>query len=78
MNFNHFSFIEDDLDLDKAGMTKLLRRLLQRHCALQLSPKQSHWDLLLPVYFGALDKELDADLLSAVVVQVKNRKKGMP
>ena len=31
MNFNHFFFIEDDLDLDldKAGMTKLLRRLLR-------------------------------------------------
>ena len=52
----------------------LLHSLLRRHAALQLSFGQVHWDLLIPVYLGSPAEEFECENLSALLIQVKNRK----
>jgi len=43
--------------------------------ALQLTPCQSDWDLLLPVYTEDINKPIERDHMSAIFVQIKNRQK---
>ncbi|KAF8436671.1 hypothetical protein BGX38DRAFT_1274444 [Terfezia claveryi] len=71
MNFNHFS--QTQISLNPETFQDLLHSLLRQHCALQLSFGQPHWDLLIPIYFGDLDKDFDVNKLSAVFLQAKNR-----
>ena len=53
-------------------MSDLLHNLLRQQAALQLSFSQPLWDILIPVYFGDLNKDFDADRTSAILIQVRN------
>jgi len=72
-NFNHFTFTTENLPTTLEGLQNLIRRLLRRNAALQLSPRQPDWDLLLPVYTGNINKPIHRNHLTAIFIQIKNR-----
>lgn len=71
INFTHFT--QTDQKICPCDMQELLHNLIYSQCALQLSPVQPVWDLLVPVYYGEIDKPFDIRKLSAIFFQVKNR-----
>ena len=73
LNFNHFIYTLEPLPADPNRMQQLLRALLRKHEALQLSSNQEFWDLLIPIYLGSSTEEFDLRKTSAILVQVKNR-----
>lgn len=74
MNFTHFVQTNDALVADPTKMKELLHSLMYSQKALQLHPNQRTWDLLLPIYSGDPSERFDRNMVSAIVVQVKNSK----
>lgn len=72
-NFTHFTFTREKLPNDPQAIQRTLHQMLRRNQALQLCESQEYWDLLIPMYLGALDQEFEIKNVSAIVVQVKNR-----
>src|SRR5579871_5688943 len=72
MNFT--SFTSTDIIL-KGNMntSALLHILLQRQASLQFSFLQPRFDILIPVYFGDVDKDFDTTRTSAILISVKNQ-----
>ncbi|KAA8896071.1 hypothetical protein FN846DRAFT_1024074 [Sphaerosporella brunnea] len=63
LNFTHFTYTTKHLDLSTSP--SMLVDLLRSHAALQLCPTQKEWDLLIPVYFGDPNSNLDLDRIGA-------------
>lgn len=76
MNFTHF--VSTDRPLRAENMPELLHGLMFSQAALQLCKFQETWDLVVPIYLGDPAKEFDNKKLSALFVQVKNRKTPKP
>jgi hypothetical protein len=72
VNFNHIS--TTSASLSTTNVKQLLIQLLRQHSALQLAPNQQWWDLLIPMYLGDPNENLDPTRVSALVIQVKNRR----
>jgi hypothetical protein len=72
VNFNHIS--TTSASLSTTNIKQLLIQLLRQHSALQLAPQQQWWDLLIPMYLGDPNENLDPTRVSALVIQVKNRR----
>jgi len=75
MNFTHFACT--DKHVRSTEMRGLLHTLLMTQAALQSCHDQEFWDLLIPVYFGPPDKPFNLDQVSALFIQVKNRKRTL-
>ena len=71
-NFTYFS--ATDSSLTSGTLKELVHNLMFSGSALRLCPAQPLWDLLIPIYFGDPDKEFDPDMVSVILIQVKNRK----
>jgi hypothetical protein len=76
MNFTHFT--HTDVHLEGSTMPDLLHILLRRQAALQLAFYQPVWNILIPVYFGDLEKDFDPTHASAILIQVRNRDTPSP
>ena len=74
MNFTHFACT--DRHARSAEMRGLLHILLMTQAALQGCHDQEFWDLI-PVYFGPPDEPFDLDQVSALFIQIKNRKRAV-
>ena len=72
LNFTHF--VETEQFLDPGDLQELIHNLLFSGAALQLSPTQPLWDILIPLYCGQQDEQFDTTKVSALLIQVKNRK----
>ena len=68
-----YTFYAYEKQLNGLTISELLHHLLRRQAALQLAYRQPYWDILIPVYFGGLDKVFDPARASAVFIQVRNR-----
>ena len=73
-NFTHFTTTDQTLQPEK--MQDLLHALMMQNAALQLAFNQADYDLLIPVYFGKANEAFDCEMLSAIVVQIKNQVKS--
>jgi hypothetical protein len=71
MNFSHFT--DQDILLQNTDLSVVLHLLLRQQQALQLASTEPDFDILLPVYFGNIEKEFDPSRASAIVISVKNR-----
>ncbi|KIX09491.1 uncharacterized protein Z518_00571 [Rhinocladiella mackenziei CBS 650.93] len=74
MNFTHF--VPADEQITPEVIPALCRDLLRRSAAMQLSWNQETYDLLIPVYYGSEDEELDPSNYGVILVQVKNKKEA--
>ncbi|KAF8537877.1 hypothetical protein BDD12DRAFT_199906 [Trichophaea hybrida] len=64
INFSYISVTPSALSADT--LPGFLHDLLRESAALQLKRNQEDWDLLIPMYFGAINHKFDPSLLSAV------------
>jgi hypothetical protein len=71
MNFTHF--IPARRNLRAENLSDLLVDMLRRGAAVQLSPVQPTYDILIPIYLGEEDEALEPSKCSCIVIQVKNR-----
>jgi len=76
INFNHISATPSALSADT--LPGYLHDLLRESAALQLERNQEDWDLLIPMYFGAINHKFDPSLISAVFIQMKDRENQVP
>jgi hypothetical protein len=74
MNFTHFASTHESLRPDV--ISNLLVDLLRCSAALQLSPVQATYDILIPIYFGDESEPFDPSECGLIVVQVKNSDGG--
>lgn len=73
LNFSYFTHTDENLK--PCNMASLLHGLMHAQAALQFSYNQPIWDLAIPIYFGDPERPFDSSCLSAMLIQVKNRKK---
>jgi hypothetical protein len=71
MNFTHWVSTKTPLKPD--GLQSLLHTLVHAQAAMQLSPNQVTWDLLIPIYLGKRSEPLNPKKLTAMLIQVKNQ-----
>ncbi|KIX00386.1 uncharacterized protein Z518_10525 [Rhinocladiella mackenziei CBS 650.93] len=76
MNFTHFVLADEQITAEI--IPALCRDLLRRSAAMQLSWNQDIYDLLIPVYYGSEDEELDPSNYGVILVQVKNKDASTP
>ena len=74
LNFTHFASTREALPPDTARVSMLLGNMIRRHQGLQLAELQPDWDLIIPLYLGPIDAAFSTSYVSAILIQVKNRK----
>ena len=78
MNFSFFTTTDQPLTESRDAMAELLHNLMFTQAALQLCSNQKTWDLLLPIYLGDPEDDFNSNLLTALMIQVKNRQRNQP
>jgi hypothetical protein len=71
MNFNHSTFTTKPIPRDPEKFSQMLISLLRRAQELQLYHNESDWDMLIPLYYGDLNKPLQIECVSACFIQIK-------
>lgn len=74
MNFSHFT--STDTALEPENMQALLHNLMHTQSALQLKFQQIGYDLLIPIYLGNPKDAFNPTLLTAMLIQIKNRQRA--